>query len=594
MLDVTDSPHAAAVDHSEVEWQLDADDLDVVDRWLRLPIDHAGLEARSTGRKLVVDHYIDTDDLRLYAAGYAARLRTARGKAEATLKSIVSGGDPESGLRRRLELNEPVRYALLHSLVDARGRVATQIRQHTTVRELRVLFTVRTDRRTYVLAAPSGTEVGEVAIDDTMIEAGNSLAAIRRIEVEALEPAAEEELARFVEVLRVAHRLRPGTSSKFGTGLTLARDAGVVKALPEPLVLSTSQVPSKPAPTSVAASSVPAAAVTAPVPAAPPLPAPEAAPLPDGSLAAFVRSVVNAQLAAIRANEEETRLGEDIEALHDMRVATRRLRTALRLFGAALPAEAAAEVNDGLRWLAAELGVVRDLDVQLERLTELRARASDEVPVPGTVIDPEALEPLAGLLEERRVAARARLIESLDSPRLPALYGALERLAVLGLADLPEGVEVPALTALPPILERRFRAFERRARVIDEGEAPAMLLHEARIRAKRLRYAAEFATPLYSGRASALVAAIKRTQDLLGLHQDAEVAIADLRTLAEEGTGRLPTATLFAMGELAQHYRDSQGDQRLELPQAQLAVRRRWRRLRSKLRKRARATEAAR
>jgi CHAD domain-containing protein len=334
--------------------------------------------------------------------------------------------------------------------------------------------------------------------------------------------------------------------------------------------------------------------VAPPVPVAPRQVAEEPAPLPDGSLASFVRSVVNSQLAAIRANEEGTRLGEDIEALHDMRVATRRLRTALRLFRDALPTDAVTEVNDGLRWLAAELGVVRDLDVQLERLAELRARAVDEIGAPGTVIDPAALEPLAVLLKERRGVARSQLLRSLDSPRLPALYGALEQLAARGLADLPEVAGTPALTALPPILERRFRAFERRARVIDEGEAPAMLLHEARIRAKRLRYAAEFATPLYGGRASALVAAIKRTQDLLGLHQDAEVAIADLRTLAEEGGGRLPTATLFAMGELAQHYRDGQGDQRLELPQAQLAVRRRWRRLRSRLRKRARAAEAAR
>ncbi|MDA0353194.1 MAG: CHAD domain-containing protein [Chloroflexi bacterium] len=417
MLETAAQLTAATADTSEVEWQLDASDLDAVERWLSSSEPHAGLTARPTGRKLIVDHYVDTSDLRLYAAGFAARLRGANGKSEATLKSIVSDGDPDAGLRRRLELNEPIRYALLHSLANARGPVGSRIRQHAAVTDLRVLFTVRTDRRTAIVSS-EGRDVGEVALDDTTIEAGDRRASIRRVEVEALGPNLEDVLAPFVEQLRATHDLLPGTSSKFGGGLTLAHEAGIIEgAIPTP-----------------------------------------------------------------------------------------------------------------------------------------------------------------GVPTEMRPAVSAPL----DTPQLPRLYDTLAVLAEAAPADLPKRALRPASRELPRILKRQFRAFDARVRQIETtADPPATLLHETRIRAKRLRYAAEFATPLYGKRAVALVSALKGAQDTLGLHQDAEVAIADLRTLASSPGAALPPATLFAMGEIAERYRHAQRAQRDELPAVITAVRRRWRRLRS-------------
>jgi len=581
MLETPEHPVAAPVEAAEVEWQLDADDLDAIERWLASGEAHAGLDRRSSGRKLIVDHYVDTADLRLYEAGFAARLRGANGQAEATLKSVASGGDPESGLRRRLELNEPVRYALLHSLVDARGAVGTRIRQHTPVRELRVLFTVRTDRRTSILSTPDGNDIGEVALDDTTIEAGDRIVSIRRVEVEALEPGVEELLAVFVEQLRSTHGLRPGTSSKFASGLELARETGVILgAVPAPGVPTEMRVP-----VPIAAPAVP---VPSPSPAAVVRPAaPAALALPKDSLAALVRDVLSRQLAEVTENERGTRLGEDIEALHDMRVGVRRLRTALRLFAKVLPSASIdsangatrAEADASLRWLAAELGVVRDLDVQLERLEEWR-----EVLAPQ---DAGALDPLAALLNRRRDGARLAMIAAMDTPRLASLYASVDAIAAAERDDLPRRALKPAAVGLPGVLGKQFHALSDRLHRIENDEDPAAeLLHETRIRAKRLRYAAEFATPVYGKPTRALVSALKRAQDVLGLHQDAEVAIADLRALAVEAGDDLPPATLFAMGEVAQRYRESQHAQRTALPEVAADVRRRWHRLDRKLRRR--------
>ena len=216
---------------SEVEWQFDVADLDVIERWLRTAVPHGGLCLESADQRAIVDSYVDSDDLRLHAAGLVARMRTDRGQAELTLKSLASDGDPGTGLRRRFELNQPLSYALLYKLIESRGPVIDRIRQHLSPPDLRVLFTVRTDRNSWRLTA-DGHEVGEIALDDATIAVGGQTATIRRIEVEARTPEDEQRLEPFVEVLRIAHRLSPGTSSKFGAGLELARRAGLLNDSP--------------------------------------------------------------------------------------------------------------------------------------------------------------------------------------------------------------------------------------------------------------------------------------------------------------------------------------------------------------------------
>ncbi len=304
-------------------------------------------------------------------------------------------------------------------------------------------------------------------------------------------------------------------------------------------------------------------------------------PLPPGSIAALVRDVLSTQLVRLQRCEAGARLEDHDEALHDMRVAARRLRTALRLFAGVLPRQGGIDpdpvtdpqvIDGSLRWLTTELGVVRDLDVQLERIREQRAVAG------GMMAD--ALAPLARLLLARREEAHSVMVNGLDTPRLGQLYHSLEGLIAIGPERLPQRALEPATVLVPEILQTQYRAFRRRARQLERGEAAdAATLHATRRRVKRLRYAAEFANGIDRERTTVLASALKLAQDLLGLHQDAEIAIAQLRKIVRDDGDDLPGSTLFAMGELAQRYRDDQRAHRFAAAEATVAVRPCWRRL---------------
>ena len=304
-------------------------------------------------------------------------------------------------------------------------------------------------------------------------------------------------------------------------------------------------------------------------------------PLPPGSIAALVRDVLSTQLVRLQRCEAGARLEDHDEALHDMRVAARRLRTALRLFAGVLPRQGGIDpdpvtdpqvIDGSLRWLTTELGVVRDLDVQLERIREQRAVAG------GMMAD--ALAPLARLLLARREEAHSVMVNGLDTPRLGQLYHSLEGLIAIGPERLPQRALEPATDLVPEMLQTQYRAFRRRARQLERGEAAdAATLHATRRRVKRLRYAAEFANGIDRERTTVLASALKLAQDLLGLHQDAEIAIAQLRKIVRDDGDDLPGSTLFAMGELAQRYRDDQRAHRFAAAEATVAVRPCWRRL---------------
>ena len=96
---------------------------------------------------------------------------------------------------------------------------------------------------------------------------------------------------------------------------------------------------------------------------------------PDGTIGALALNVLRRHFETFLAREPGTRLGDDVEELHDMRVASRRLRAALSLFGDVL-APAVLNLREELQWIGGVLGAVRDLDVQLEELEEWQATRS--------------------------------------------------------------------------------------------------------------------------------------------------------------------------------------------------------------------------
>lgn len=287
----------------------------------------------------------------------------------------------------------------------------------------------------------------------------------------------------------------------------------------------------------------------------------------DLTLHGAALAVLAVQHGAVMANEARTRDG-DVEALHDMRVAVRRMRAALSSFSDALPARAKT-MRGGLGWLGGALGEVRDLDVHLEHIKAWAAGAEGS--------ERRALALVERSLAAQRTAARTRLLRVLDSQRRQRLAGSIEQMIEHGTMPRSPIARLPVVDAAPDIVARRYR----KVRSLGDSltaYAPVETLHALRIRCKRLRYVVEFFAPLYGKPARSLVKRIVRVQDLLGAHQDAIVSEAMLVDLAEALAPEPGVA--FAMGRLAErHAREAAGARSL-VPEVYEAITgRRWRAL---------------
>ncbi len=228
---------------------------------------------------------------------------------------------------------------------------------------------------------------------------------------------------------------------------------------------------------------------------------------------------IRRQYEAIIRNDPGVRLAVDPEAVHDMRVATRRLRAMLRAAGEMLAPEWSEPLRDELKWLAGELAPLRDADVFLEYLREQTASFEDE--------DRVGADELIGLLEAERGAAHARAVAALRSERYLALLQELERTA---RAPRVRSASVP----LDGIARREFRKLRKAALKI-AADSPDHEVHRLRIRGKRARYAAELADTAVGNRARRFLKHAKNFQDVVGEHQDAVVAEEHLRALQERG-----------------------------------------------------------
>jgi adenylate cyclase len=260
----------------------------------------------------------------------------------------------------------------------------------------------------------------------------------------------------------------------------------------------------------------------APVRYAPP--APEIAPL--DSTDSVARRVCAQQLEAIRGYQAGARLGLDPEFVHKMRVATRRLRAALRTFAPCFDARTLGSLGRGLRGLADALGEVRDLDVQILDLGRRREILGAE-PAAGW-------RELRDALGVRRERARVRLLRLLDAPRHGVLL--LRASAAFAPRPLPQRRSghpgsAPVVTTAEEAIARRAKRFLAQARRCQRAPTPEAV-HQLRIRGKKLRYACEFFAPLYGERFLAGVARLSELQEALGAQQDLAVSGRLARDLA--------------------------------------------------------------
>lgn len=262
----------------------------------------------------------------------------------------------------------------------------------------------------------------------------------------------------------------------------------------------------------------------------------------DESAAGVLRAHIRRNADRLLEHDPGTRLGTDEEELHQLRVATRRLRALLRAGRDLLDPEWAGPLRAELGRLGAALGPVRDLDVLIAHVREEVSRLGD---------DERAGMRLVRRLEGERRTARRALARELESDRYFAL---------LDVLDGP----VPTVAESPRLEEIHARAHRRLAKAVAglPDEPPDEALHDVRLRAKRARYAAELA-----GRAE-YVRAAKQLQDVLGVHQDAVVAQERLRALAQADP-----AAAVAAGRLVERERARAAQARREWGSAWKALR---------------------
>src|SRR5215211_1293663 len=439
----------AIKDHEEVEWQFEIDQPDTIENWLREHPLVSGFTVRPETAKEPIDTYYDTEDWRFYRAGYALRVRRDGKNVEATMKSLSPA---EEGVKRRREISEPLRSGDAKALLKARGPVGERLRLLAGTRDLRPLFEIRNRRRVFTLrpgeeetaaeAGGSAREIvvdatggihsketeglfseevvvdaaggihrrseesliaGEIALDAVEILAGEKVVHLGRIEVEVTESELSGRVGEFVDELRNSVGLRPAETSKFGAGLAAA---GLSPAMVTDV-----------GPTRIDAS------------------------MPAGEVSF---AILRRGFAAMLEHEPGVRLDEDPEELHDMRVATRRLRSTLKLYTDALPGRSQRFERD-LHWIAGALGKVRDLDVHLGRLAEQVA--------PGHG-DGGSSEKTISALEERRVEARRCMLEALDSNRYERLVSGFSGMLRRGRSPEPTG---PILEVAPGLIQRRHK-----------------------------------------------------------------------------------------------------------------------------------------
>ena len=498
------------LDHQEIEWQFDAPDLRSIDGWLEERPSAFGLAVVPAETKRLTDTYYDTEDWRFYRAGYALRVRRDGKGVEATMKALAPPED--GGLKRRREISEPLRSGGLKTLTAASGPVGERLRLLAGTRGLRELFEVRTRRRIFELR-PEGDEpegdvrrngessendaiLAEVSLDESEFSGGEERASLTRVEVEVADEGAGsyDEVAGFVGWLRSSLELRPTATSKFETGLCAA---GLEPAVEPDL-----------GPTEVDASML---------------------------VGEVAFAILRRHFATMLAHEFGVRLGEDPEELHDMRVATRRLRAALKLYGEFLPRRAERYERD-LRFFASALGDVRDLDVHLERLAAEASR------------DGEVLDEVFAALEERRADARRRMLDVLDSDRYERFVARFSGTLRRGRSPEPAG---PIIEVAPDEVGSHYKKVRKDVEALTK-DSPPEDFHDLRKKGKRLRYALEPLRGIYGKPADKMVDLLKTVQDDLGDNQDLIVATELMRGLGLSGD--LPPRVAFALGAMAERY----------------------------------------
>ena len=268
---------------------------------------------------------------------------------------------------------------------------------------------------------------------------------------------------------------------------------------------------------------------------------------PDQRADATAKEILRGLLATLEANLEGTRANLDSEFLHDLRVATRRTRSALTQIKDVFAPNLVEDYKTRFAWVQKITGPMRDLDVYLLDFDDYQA----SLPAP---LRP-GLEPLREFLQDHYDKTHKALVDALESKQFKDLLTSWRNFLE---APVPERSAVRnAMRPTREVADARIRSMYRRVRKAGQAigpDSPAPELHELRKHCKKLRYLLEFFGSLYpKQQVGTLVKALKVLLDNLGQFQDLSVQADHLRETARRmhATENAETDTLLAMGALA-------------------------------------------
>lgn len=465
--------------------------------------------------------YLDTPSLTLARNGVALRLRRQGRHWEATAKWA---GYVEGDVHNRPELTVALPRAPELPFLPPPGPLQTQLAALVAGRPLTPILVSEIHRRLFdVLPSDPATApkpIAELALDRVRLRTPNkeplggdqgAVAPAGHTNLPKPQPEAtyceveieqrhgkQRDVADLAEWLRRSFNLAPSHESKFARGLALLYGHGFVGS------------------------------GTAPV-------------LAYDTVHQGLRHIVARHLQQLRAHDPGARAGEDPEALHDMRVATRRLRAAVRLFAAAMPARSQSALSQELQWLGQLLGQVRDLDVQLAKLDRFITAA------------PAGFRPPLGYLrahlDGERTERRSDMLAGLSGARYFRLLIRLERFAFGRTQPRDAAAREPIAVAGRRAIKQAFRRLRKCGERIEAMPRPEDL-HALRIRAKRLRYLLEFLAELTGKPGRRLVRRLTALQDLLGSYHDAVVGADVIRVYVEGAGAPIAPAQMVALGAL--------------------------------------------
>src|SRR5690349_7365198 len=435
--------------------------------------------SRPAGEQLEAEYY-DTGDLRLIRAGITLRRRRGGEDAGWHLK-LPAGADTRREIRLPLGRGGQQGPGELHGGQQVPGELAGLIRAYTRGEWLRLVVRRATSRQRLILLGQAGESLAEVAADDVFAQVlGDSAAESSWHEVEVELTGGGRKLLEAADDL-----LRRGGLRAAGRSAKLQR--ALAGQLPEP-------VP----------------------------PAPLTSSSPAGQVVlAYLRTSAD----RLKSLDPMVRRDEP-DAVHQMRVATRRLRSTLRSFGKIIRRDGTQRLAAELKWLGTVLGEARDAEVLAGHLLAgLR-----ETPIE-LVIGPVQAR-VRGHFAPVRAGARTTLLEALDSQRYFSLLDELDTL----MAEPPFTPRAarPAADVLPAAARRSYRQVRRRmrrARCAHAGQPAHEALHEARKAAKRARYAAEAMAPAIGKKARRFAKQMKAVESVLSDHQDTVIARPAVRKL---------------------------------------------------------------